>query len=234
MRFYGRLRGLKGQALTAAIDSGLEAVNLTRFSGMLSKQYSGGMKRRLSVACALVGGAEVVYLDEPSTGLDPASRQKLWHVIANAKATKSIVLTTHSLEEADVLCDRVAIMAEGCMQCIGRAAELKKRYGAGFKLSIHTESQTPDTAAEVAAFVKGMCPDAILISESMGGTSDFEIAGVKLHDVFEKVEHARETLQISDWGITETTLEEVFLKVSLGNYNAVAKRLPRPTWEDGV
>ena len=74
------------------------------------------MKRRLSVACSLVGLPQVVYLDEPSTGLDPASRRKLWELIAEGKKARSIILTTHSMEEADVLCDRIGIMSRSNMQ----------------------------------------------------------------------------------------------------------------------
>ena len=88
------------------------------------------MKRRLSVAMALIGTPSVVYMDEPSTGLDPASKRSLWNVIARAKGNKSIVLTTHSMEEAEVLCDRVGVMSFGELQCIGTASELKRRYGA--------------------------------------------------------------------------------------------------------
>ena len=69
-----------------------------------------------------MGNPSLVYMDEPSTGLDPASRRKLWEIISEGKKGRCIVLTTHSMEEADVLCDRIGIMAHGLMQCIGTAA----------------------------------------------------------------------------------------------------------------
>jgi ABC-type multidrug transport system ATPase subunit len=80
---------------------------------------SGGMKRRLSVAIALMGDPLVVYLDEPSTGLDPSSRRLLWDVIKNARKDKAVVLTTHSMEEAEALCDRLGIFVGGRLQCVG-------------------------------------------------------------------------------------------------------------------
>merc|ERR1711871_1790790 len=89
-----------------------------------------------SVACSLIGSPKVVYLDEPSTGLDPASKRKLWDVVANAKGDKSIVLTTHSMEEADNLCDRLAVMSHGKLQCIGTSLTLKRRYGIGYTFSV--------------------------------------------------------------------------------------------------
>merc|ERR1719240_668550 len=90
------------------------------------------MKRRLSVANALVGDPKLVFLDEPSTGLDPASRRMLWDVISRTKGQNSILLTTHSMEEADVLCDRLAIMTQGYIQAIGNSPDLKNRFGVGY------------------------------------------------------------------------------------------------------
>jgi ABC-type multidrug transport system ATPase subunit len=84
------------------------------------------------VAIALIGDPKVVYLDEPSTGLDPASRRKLWEVIRSHSRTCSVVLTTHSMEEAEVLCDRITIMADGVAKCIGTGSELKRAHVSGY------------------------------------------------------------------------------------------------------
>ena len=116
----------KGAALKREVRRVLADVALTAWADKPSRSFSGGMKRRLSVACALVGGPRIVYLDEPSTGLDPASRRRLWRVITEFKQRASegsgVVLTTHSMEEAEVLCDRIAIMSEGRLRCIGHGA----------------------------------------------------------------------------------------------------------------
>ena len=87
------------------------------------------MKRRLSVAISLIGGPAVAYLDEPSTGLDPASRRNLWDVVQRSKAGKAVLLTTHSMEEAEVLCDRLGIVVGGRLVCIGNPKQLTARYG---------------------------------------------------------------------------------------------------------
>ena len=79
----------------------------------------------------------MVYLDEPSTGLDPASRRNLWDVVMEAKSDKAIILTTHSMEEAEVLCDRLGIFVDGKLVCIGNPKELTSRYG-GFYVRIHS------------------------------------------------------------------------------------------------
>ncbi|XP_020879673.1 ABC transporter A family member 4 isoform X1 [Arabidopsis lyrata subsp. lyrata] len=122
--FYGRLKNLKGSDLHQAVEESLKSVNLFR-DGVADKpsgKYSGGMKRRLSVAFHLSGVlryTNVVYMDEPSTGLDPASRRSLWTAIKSAKKNTAIILTTHSMEEAEFLCDRLGIFVDGMLQCIG-------------------------------------------------------------------------------------------------------------------
>ncbi|CAI5466132.1 unnamed protein product [Closterium sp. Yama58-4] len=112
--FYGRLKNLHGQALQQAVLDSLKSVNLLAGGAADKKagKYSGGMKRRLSVAISLIGKPPVVYMDEPSTGLDPASRYNLWAVVKEAKKDSAIVLTTHSMEEAEALCDQEEAAAE--------------------------------------------------------------------------------------------------------------------------
>ncbi|KAK1298625.1 ABC transporter A family member 7 [Acorus calamus] len=131
--FYGRLKNLKGDALMQAVEASLKSVNL--FHGGVGdkqvRQYSGGMKRRLSVAISLIGDPKVVYVDEPSTGLDPASRKNLWEVVKRAKQGRAIILTTHSMEEAEVLCDRLGIFVDGSLQCIGNPKEETMSQGQG-------------------------------------------------------------------------------------------------------
>ncbi|KAH7657402.1 Sulfate-transporting ATPase protein [Dioscorea alata] len=122
--FYGRLKNLHGSELEEAVKESLQSVNLSDKANTLSGKYSGGMKRRLSVAISLIGNPCAVYLDEPSTGLDPASRKYLWSALLNAKQNKAIILTTHSMEEAEALCDRVGIFVDGSLQCIGNPKEV--------------------------------------------------------------------------------------------------------------
>ena len=235
--FYARLRQVpKGAALKREVRRVLADVALTAWADKPSRSFSGGMKRRLSVACALVGGPRIVYLDEPSTGLDPASRRRLWRVITEFKERANddgaIVLTTHSMEEAEVLCDRVAIMSEGRLRCIGTSADIKRRFGEAYKLTIHTTSHAPEAAEAVQAFVtRELSADARALNASMGGTTDFEVprAGLQLSLVYEKVEAARARLGVADWAISETTLEEVFLEISHRTYDAIQSKLRQPS-----
>lgn len=97
---------------------------------------SGGNKRKLSVAIALCGGSKLVMLDEPTAGMDLSARRSLWDMLKNYRRDRIIILTTHYMDEADVLGDRIGIMSAGKIRCLGSSLFLKNRYGAGYKLTI--------------------------------------------------------------------------------------------------
>merc|ERR1711871_852930 len=223
--FYGRLRGLKGAELDKAVRVGLADVSLTFAAKKAAKAYSGGMKRRLSVACCLIGKPKIVYLDEPSTGLDPASRRKLWDVIRRAPKDCAMILTTHSMEEADALCDRITIMAGGKLRCLGSGALLKAEYGEGYKFSV---SCPEDQVAASDSFVRdtvfaGAPEGAVTQLNSLSGTTNYTVSNdvvkqICLSGIFETMERTKSMadgkLAIGDWGISEGTLEEVFSTIT--------------------
>jgi ABC-type multidrug transport system ATPase subunit len=123
------------------------------------------------------------------------------------------------MEEAEVLCDRVAIMAEGRLRCIGNAADIKRRFGDGFKLTIHTATQSTDAAKRVADFVRTeLCADATPLNTTMGGTTDFELPSksIEISVIYQKMEERREHLGIADWALRETSLEEVRVVLNAG------------------
>merc|ERR1719456_1832093 len=216
--FFGRLKGQKGEALKNEVRRNLEAVNLAMPN--LKKRgaagFSGGMQRRLSVANSIVGNPSIVYMDEPSTGLDPASRRQLWDVISKAKRDKSVVLTTHSMEEADVLCDHLGIMSGGRLLCLGPAYDLKRRFGKGYTCVVSTKIKNLSNRDEIHSWMTGMFPSATLLEEPISGTFKYEISrkDVIVSDAFEKIVTQKDSVGVTDWGFTETTLEEGFLKLS--------------------
>ncbi|XP_011071621.1 ABC transporter A family member 7-like isoform X1 [Sesamum indicum] len=214
--FYGRLKNLKGASLTQAVEESLKSVNLFH-GGVADKQagkYSGGMKRRLSVAISLIGDPKVVYMDEPSTGLDPASRNMLWNVVKRAKQNRAIILTTHSMEEAEHLCDRLGIFVDGSLQCVGNPKELKARYGGSY---VFTMTTSPNHEDEVENLVRQLTPNATKIYQ-ISGTQKFELPKheIRIADVFEAVENAKSRFAVQAWGLADTTLEDVFIKVARG------------------
>eukprot|EP01129_Flabellula_baltica_P012243 TRINITY_DN54_c1_g1_i1.p1 TRINITY_DN54_c1_g1~~TRINITY_DN54_c1_g1_i1.p1 ORF type:complete len:873 (+),score=187.37 TRINITY_DN54_c1_g1_i1:72-2690(+) len=210
--FYGRLKGLSGDDLAEQVDYWLGQVNLLEARKKLSSQYSGGMKRRLCVAIALIGDPSIVLLDEPTTGLDPASKRSLWEVINKKKKECSILLTTHSMEEAEALCDRLGIFIAGRLSTLGSPADLKTRYGKGYKLTITTKYKAVNGAKK---FLQEHIPEAEPISLPIAGTQNFSIprGASKISEIFDLIENNREELKILDWGITNSTLEEVFLYI---------------------
>ena len=183
MAFYGRLKNLNGSHLDRDIVLCLGQVNLLHVIDEQARTFSGGMKRRLSVAIALIGCPLVQFLDEPSTGLDPASRRMLWRAIARAKLSRAVFLTTHSMEEAENLCDRLGIFVDGSLRCIGSPKELTARFGAFYVLSVTCHSGGED---RVAALVTSFTASA-RITYSLAGTLKFElpIGHVSLSHVFQ-------------------------------------------------
>ena len=151
-------------------------------------------------------------MDEPSTGLDPASRMNLWTVIKRAKTNTAIILTTHSMEEAEFLCDRLGIFVDGRLQCIGNPKELKGRYGGSYVFTMTTSSEHEK---DVEMLVKDVSPNAKKIYH-IGGTQKFEIprGEVRISEVFQAVEKAKSSFKVFAWGLADTTLEDVFIKVA--------------------
>ncbi|KAF0692433.1 hypothetical protein As57867_016433, partial [Aphanomyces stellatus] len=129
-------------------------MNLNDFEHKLAHTLSGGNKRKLSVAIAMIGSPPIIFLDEPSTGMDPVSRRFMWDVIADISTRSkesTILLTTHSMEECEALCTRVGIMVGGRLRCLGSVQHLKHRFGNG--LSMHVKASVT-TADQVARFVQ--------------------------------------------------------------------------------
>ncbi|KAJ6248938.1 atp-binding cassette transporter subfamily a abca [Anaeramoeba flamelloides] len=212
LEFYARMHGYKDEDLKNRVDQILKQVGLYSDRTKLIKEYSGGMKRRISVACALITNPKVIFLDEPTTGLDPASKRQVWNVIRKARKDRSIILTTHSMEEADSLCDRIGIMANGMLRTIGESQELKLRSGKGFKFMVHCYEKHQN---KVEQFVNRLFPNATILN-SLAGTTNYEIPkdDVVLSDIFQIMEEEKDKVGILDWGISQTTLEEVFLEIT--------------------
>lgn len=216
--FYARLKGISPKDEKESVEKAMNEVYLTKFKDLHSNQLSGGMRRRLSVAISLVGNPKIVFLDEPTTGLDPENRRQLWDILSKCKGGRAMVLTTHSMEEADVLCSRVAIVNEGVFRCIGPQVVLKTLYGGGYHLFINCQKtfgyRHDEIIPQVKDFVSKIIPTAVPLSEFNGNlVYQIPIDSCKVSMVFSEFEGNKAKIGIADWGISQSSLEDVFMRV---------------------
>lgn len=132
----------------------LKDVDLWSFRDTLAGQLSGGNKRKLSVAIALIGQSRLVVLDEPTAGMDLGARRKIWNMLRKQREGRIIILTTHYMDEADILGDRVGIMNEGELTCIGTPLYLKNKYGTGYSLTVVKKSGVISDTKDLESYIQ--------------------------------------------------------------------------------
>lgn len=203
----------------------LEKLDLSWKAHEKPANLSGGQKRRLTLALALVGSPKIIILDEPTTGLDPKIRRTIWELLNSLKKDHTILMTTHSLEEADVLSDKIAIMAKGKIRDIGPSLELKERHGPGYKLhcvkSGNNEEQFNLLNQTVVDYIKGARYDP---EQSSGAEATFNLPFDRLQDfpkLFDYIESNAVELGLVSFGLTPSTLEDVFLSLERENFSGV-------------
>ena len=139
LEFYARIKGIKQQYTSLIVEAIIEEMSLDEFTNKISGKLSGGNKRKLSVAISMISNPPIILLDEPSTGMDPEARRYMWSVIhkMSTKGIKSsVIMTTHSMDEAETLCKRIAIMVNGEFVCFGKADQIKQKYGYGYEANV--------------------------------------------------------------------------------------------------
>lgn len=209
--FYGGIKGIDRKQLPSIIDQILQCLGLEEHRDKLTRDLSGGNKRRLCVAIAFMGNPQVIIMDEPSTGLDPVSRRKLWNIIKSSSASRSFLLTTHLMEEADALCNRIAIMVNGQIQCIGSSQHLKSKYGDGYTLDLKTEDDAKKMK-EVLEFLTSQV-GKIEVRESHGSHAIVILPNSQsLSFLFRLLESNKKTLGIIEYTLSQSTLDQVFIQ----------------------
>ncbi|ESP03886.1 hypothetical protein LOTGIDRAFT_110141 [Lottia gigantea] len=141
LQVFAGIKGVQPNLVKSEIERSLKEVGLTDQAEVYSKDLSGGQKRKLSVAIALIGDPKIIILDEPTAGMDPYSRRQLWSLLKNSKEGKVILLTTHFMDEADILADRKAIISKGQLRCCGSSLFLKSKFGIGYHLNMVVEPE---------------------------------------------------------------------------------------------
>jgi len=230
--FYGRIKGVPEVQLSAKVDGlllrlGLEQSDANKKAG----EYSGGMKRKLSVPIALIGHSKVLFLDEPSAAVDAGAKRHLWKVINNRASDQTVVLTTHSMEEAEALCDRLAIQVQGQLRCLGTPMHIRSKYGHGYqvelivrpprssnnmRISASTQTTQHGPSPAILDLVHGCITDRAKLLEFHSTRYLFQLpalgGNLSLGKIITQISANKVQLGISDWSIERPTLEQVFLR----------------------
>ncbi|XP_011928211.1 PREDICTED: ATP-binding cassette sub-family A member 7 isoform X3 [Cercocebus atys] len=243
--FYGRLKGLSAAAVGPEQHRLLQDVGLVSKQSVQTRHLSGGMQRKLSVAIAFVGGSQVVFLDEPTAGVDPASRRGIWELLLKYREGRTLILSTHHLDEAELLGDRVAVVAGGRLCCCGSPLFLRRQLGSGYYLTLVkarlplTTNEKADTDMEgsmdtrqekkngsqgsrvgtpqLLALVQHWVPGTRLVEE-LPHELVLVLPYTGAHDgsfatLFQELDTRLAELSLTGYGISDTSLEEIFLKV---------------------
>jgi len=235
LSFFGKIRGIHPDELDFEVESTLERVGLSRYADQACGRYSGGNKRKLSLAIALLSHPPLILLDEPSSGMDVEAKRKMWSVIRGIHES-SVVLTSHSLEEIEALCTRVGIMVDGKFKCIGSIQHLKPKFNGGYEIHIRCaiEGQAvSDLKKQLEGVVfKGFGYD---MKEEHGRYLSYQVFSfdlreewkeeneVSLGDLFDRLEmlknvqlivDGRERAWIEDYSISQVSLEQIFISVA--------------------
>ncbi len=214
LEFFANLKCIPSSKVMQVCEAFLHALDIKRYENKLIMRLSGGNRRKLSLAVALIGSPPVVFLDEPSTGLDPVASRHMWRLLNKVSAAKvsAAILTTHNMAECEAVSTRIAIMKQGEFCCMGNSQDLRSKHGAGYLLEIILISTDFITAAK--SFVFSTFPEAKVVDEHVA-MLNFEIpsSNIKaLSEAFSLLQENRDKIGILDYSLSQSTLEQVFLK----------------------
>ncbi|XP_044040431.1 phospholipid-transporting ATPase ABCA1-like isoform X2 [Siniperca chuatsi] len=212
LEFYARLRGVPEKEVTMVAEWGIQKLGLVKYSTKSAGTYSGGNKRKLSTAIALIGCPPVIFLDEPTTGMDPKARRFLWDCILSIiKEGRSVILTSHSMEECEALCTRMAIMVNGRFKCFGSIQHLKSRFGDGYTVIVRVGG-SPPALTPVEDFVQQTFPGSVL-KEKHHNTLQYQLPYTQgaLANIFSQFTIHQQSLGVEDYSVSQTTLDQVFV-----------------------
>ncbi|ELU10178.1 hypothetical protein CAPTEDRAFT_187351, partial [Capitella teleta] len=237
--FYARLKGMEVKDIKDETDRMIDDLGLPKKRHSTTDCLSGGMKRKLSVAIAFVAGSRTVILDEPTAGVDPFARRAIWDLLIKYKQGRTILLSTHHMDEAEVLGDRISIISNGTLKCAGSALFLKSTFGDGYHLTLVKKPSEDDirsidtlsleeyvglsyhtkcSESRVTDFILEYIPSAYLKWESLQELHYIlpfdETHKGGFERLFQALDNSFSDLEISSYGLMDTSLEEVFLKVT--------------------
>ncbi|XP_006608402.1 ABC transporter A family member 1-like isoform X1 [Apis dorsata] len=215
LEFFAAVRGIPRSMIEHEVNKTLKDIDLTEKADTFAKYLSGGLKRKLSVGIAIIGDPKIIILDEPTAGVDPYSRRQMWSFLQSRRHGKVILLTTHFMDEADILADRKAVISKGKLRCCGSSLFLKNKFGIGYHLTLVLEGNAREHA--ITRLVMSHVSKA-----EKARRHGRELSFILPHNsvesfasLFSAIEHEikirSSRLGISSYGVSMTTLEEVFL-----------------------
>ncbi|XP_075582540.1 phospholipid-transporting ATPase ABCA1 isoform X5 [Pelecanus crispus] len=212
LEFFALLRGVPEKEVCKVGEWAIRKLGLVKYGEKYAGNYSGGNRRKLSTAIALIGGPPVVFLDEPTTGMDPKARRFLWNcALSVIKEGRSVVLTSHSMEECEALCTRMAIMVNGRFRCLGSVQHLKNRFGDGYTIVVRIAGANPDLKP-VEEFFGHAFPGSVL-KEKHRNMLQYQLPSSlsSLARIFSILSQNKKRLHIEDYSVSQTTLDQVFV-----------------------
>nr|XP_024218385.1 ATP-binding cassette sub-family A member 3-like isoform X2 [Halyomorpha halys] len=218
--FFLMLGGLSKIEAEESADDLLNKVGILEKKNVQIKNLSDGMQRKLCIALALVGKPKVIILDEPTSGVDPDSRREIWNLLLEERENKIVLFTTHFMEEADALGDRIAIMNNGEIVCYGSPIFLKKKYGAGYNIKLSCKQEKHE---EIFETVSAQIPEAGII-DAHGDWLKFKLPFEKTKQFPELFKQLESNEEISEIGINCTSMEDIYLNLEEGDEEVEGER----------
>uniref|UniRef100_A0A5F8GUU4 ABC transporter domain-containing protein n=1 Tax=Monodelphis domestica TaxID=13616 RepID=A0A5F8GUU4_MONDO len=212
LRLYAIIKGVPPKTVEQEVQRVCLELEMKSIQDTLAVNLSGGQKRKLTFGIAILGDPQVLLLDEPTAGLDPFSRQKVWHLLKEHKADHVILFSTQFMDEADLLADRIVFISRGRLKCAGSSLFLKKKWGIGYHLSLHINESCD--VERITSLIKNHIPDAKLTAESeekLLYTLPLERTD-KFPDLYSDLDNCTGQ-SIMNYGVSMTTLTEVFLNL---------------------
>ena len=209
LRFYASLYGMPKEVAEDRIGKYVSLLGLSNYINRRVRTYSGGLKKKLSIAASLIHDPKVLILDEPTTGLDPSSRRDVWSILEDLRRSgKTILMATHYMEEAEALADRVAIINEGSVIAVGSPKELKKKVGELTVVEVEVANPRPGIEEVLRPLSTG---GKVLVKDSTIRVylDEYEVLLPKVAEALLTAGVRPVTIRV-----TEPTLEDVFLKLT--------------------
>uniref|UniRef100_A0A4W2GLK8 ATP binding cassette subfamily A member 6 n=1 Tax=Bos indicus x Bos taurus TaxID=30522 RepID=A0A4W2GLK8_BOBOX len=212
LRLFAKIKGIQPKDVEQEVQRVLLELDIQNIQDNLATLLSEGQKRKLTIGIALLGDPQVLLLDEPTAGLDPFSRHRIWNFLRERKADRVILLSTNLMDEADMLADRKVILSKGRLKCAGSSVFLKRRWGLGYHLSLY-RNETCDPE-KITSLINHHIPDAKLKTESkekLVYTLPAERTN-KFPDLFSDLDEDC-SLGVLSYEVSTSTLNEVFTKL---------------------